>query len=80
MTERPSSTQQYLRSIAANVVDVDRDEQLVRIEGALPPVGTPVEIAIDSERRHRLMRTHTASRPTRPSRRRRGRVRRQLVR
>jgi Ser-tRNA(Ala) deacylase AlaX len=42
MTERPSSTQQYLRSIVANVVDVDRDEQLVRIEGALPPVGTHV--------------------------------------
>lgn len=106
MTERLYSTQQYLRSTAASVVDVDRDEQLVlldrtvvypggggqppdtgelrlgsgasedvltvldaradgrgvwhRIEGALPPVGTPVEVAIDWERRHRLMRTHTA--------------------
>ena len=30
------------------------------VEGALPPVGTPVEVAIDWERRFRLMRTHTA--------------------
>jgi misacylated tRNA(Ala) deacylase len=28
--------------------------------GGLPPVGTAVEVAIDWERRHRLMRTHTA--------------------
>lgn len=106
MTERLYSTQQYLRSTAASVVDVDRDERLVlldrtvvypggggqppdtgelrlgsgasedvltvldarsddrgvwhRIDGALPPVGTPVEVVIDWERRHRLMRTHTA--------------------
>jgi misacylated tRNA(Ala) deacylase len=31
-----------------------------RLEGDPPPVGTPVEVAIDWERRHRLMRTHTA--------------------
>ena len=30
------------------------------LEGTLPPIGTPVEVAIDWERRHRLMRTHTA--------------------
>lgn len=30
------------------------------IEGALPPVGADVEVAIDWERRYRLMRTHTA--------------------
>ncbi len=106
MTQRLYSTQQYLRSTTASVVDIDRDEQLVlldrtvvypggggqppdtgelrlgsgasedvlivldaradgrgvwhRIEGSLPPVGTPVEVAIDWDRRHRLMRTHTA--------------------
>jgi misacylated tRNA(Ala) deacylase len=31
-----------------------------RIEGSLPPVGTPVEVTIDWDRRHLLMRTHTA--------------------
>jgi len=31
-----------------------------RVEGALPPVGTAVDVAIDWDRRHRLMRTHTA--------------------
>jgi misacylated tRNA(Ala) deacylase len=31
-----------------------------RIEGALPPAGTAVEVAIDWHRRHLLMRTHTA--------------------
>lgn len=31
-----------------------------RVEGDLPPVGTPVEVAIDWDRRFRLMRTHTA--------------------
>ena len=31
-----------------------------RVEGALPPVGTAVEVAIDWDRRFRLMRTHTA--------------------
>jgi len=30
------------------------------VEGGLPPVGTAVDVAIDWERRHRLMRTHTA--------------------
>jgi len=31
-----------------------------QVEGGLPPVGTAVDVAIDWERRHRLMRTHTA--------------------
>jgi misacylated tRNA(Ala) deacylase len=30
------------------------------VEGAAPPVGTAVDAEIDWERRHRLMRTHTA--------------------
>jgi len=30
------------------------------VEGAPPPVGTPVQVVLDWERRHRLMRTHTA--------------------
>lgn len=45
-----------------SVLDARADGRGVwhRIEGALPPVGTAVEVAIDWERRHRLMRTHTA--------------------
>ena len=31
-----------------------------RLEGGPPPVGTAVEVRIDWDRRHRLMRTHTA--------------------
>jgi len=30
------------------------------VAGGLPPIGTAVEVAIDWERRYRLMRTHTA--------------------
>jgi misacylated tRNA(Ala) deacylase len=38
-----------------------RDGRLVHAcDGALPPVGTPVRAVIDWERRHLLMRTHTA--------------------
>lgn len=102
MTERRYSTEQYLATTPATVVDVDPDDGLVLLdrtvfypggggqphdlgvlvvgedrlavvrvtddargvwhwlEGALPPVGTAVEAAIDWERRHLLMRTHTA--------------------
>ncbi len=106
MTERLYSTQQYLQTTSATVVDVDPDASLVlldrtvaypggggqppdtgvlhvgtgtsedvlrildarsdargvwhRIEGGVPPVGSAVDVAIDWERRHRLMRTHTA--------------------
>ena len=106
MTQRRYSTEQYLRSTAARVVDVDArlvlldrtvvypggggqppDTGVLRAgagdtfdelailearsdargvwhviaDGAtLPPVGTDVEVAIDWERRYRLMRTHTA--------------------
>lgn len=108
MTQRRYSTEQYLRSTAARVVDVDADERLVLLDrtvvypggggqppdtgvlragtgdtfdelailearsdargvwhviadgATLPPVGTDVEVAIDWERRYRLMRTHTA--------------------
>jgi misacylated tRNA(Ala) deacylase len=108
MTERRYSTEQYLRSTAARVVDVEQDARLVLLDrtvvypggggqppdsgalrvgageaadrlgvlearsdargvwhliadgAALPPVGTDVEVTIDWERRHRLMRTHTA--------------------
>jgi misacylated tRNA(Ala) deacylase len=44
------------------IVDARADDRGVwhRLEGALPPVGAAVEVAIDWERRHRLMRTHTA--------------------
>ncbi len=44
------------------VLDARSDDRGVwhHIEGALPPVGTDVEVAIDWERRYRLMRTHTA--------------------
>ncbi|MCB2224337.1 MAG: alanyl-tRNA editing protein [Actinobacteria bacterium] len=44
------------------VTDTFRDggEVLHACEGALPAAGTPVTAAIDWERRHLLMRTHTA--------------------
>jgi len=44
------------------VLDARSDARGVwhRLEGGLPPVGTAVAVAIDWERRHRLMRTHTA--------------------
>jgi misacylated tRNA(Ala) deacylase len=108
MTQRRYSTEQYLRSTEARVVDVDRDERLVLLDRTvvypggggqppdtgmlrigtgehadesgilearsdargvwhliadgdpIPPPGTDVEVAIDWERRYRLMRTHTA--------------------
>jgi misacylated tRNA(Ala) deacylase len=108
MTQRRYSTEQYLRSTAARVVDVDVDARLILLDrtvvypggggqppdtgvlragtgdtfdelailearsdargvwhviadgATLPPVGTDVEVAIDWERRYRLMRTHTA--------------------
>jgi len=108
MTLRRYSTEQYLRSTAARVVDIDADARLVLLDrtvvypggggqppdtgvlragagdtfdelailearsdargvwhviadgATLPPVGTDVEVAIDWERRYRLMRTHTA--------------------
>jgi misacylated tRNA(Ala) deacylase len=108
MTQRRYSTEQYLRSTAARVVDLDVDARLVLLDrtvvypggggqppdtgvlragagdtfdelailearsdargvwhviadgATLPPVGTDVEVAIDWERRYRLMRTHTA--------------------
>jgi misacylated tRNA(Ala) deacylase len=46
----------------ATVVDVvKRDGQVWHVlEGAVPPVGAAVEGEIDWERRHALMRTHTA--------------------
>ena len=45
-----------------DVLDARSDARGVwhRIDGPLPSVGTAVEVAIDWERRHRLMRTHTA--------------------
>jgi len=44
------------------VLDARSDARGVwhHVEGGLPPIGTPVEVAIDWERRYRLMRTHTA--------------------
>jgi misacylated tRNA(Ala) deacylase len=44
------------------VIDARADARGVwhRVAGGLPPAGTPVEVVIDWERRHRLMRTHTA--------------------
>src|SRR5918997_3182471 len=36
------------------------DEVVHEIEGDLPAVGTSVEVEVDWDRRHRLMRTHTA--------------------
>jgi misacylated tRNA(Ala) deacylase len=46
----------------ARVTEVRKDGGDVwhTVEGDLPPVGTAVEAEIDWERRHRLMRTHTA--------------------
>jgi misacylated tRNA(Ala) deacylase len=44
------------------VLDARADARGVwhHVEGGLPPIGTAVEVAIDWERRYRLMRTHTA--------------------
>jgi misacylated tRNA(Ala) deacylase len=44
------------------VLDARSDARGVwhHVEGGLPPIATPVEVAIDWERRYRLMRTHTA--------------------
>jgi len=44
------------------VLDARSDQRGVwhRMEDGLPPVGTDVEIAVDWDRRYRLMRTHTA--------------------
>jgi misacylated tRNA(Ala) deacylase len=46
----------------ARVTEVRKDGGDVwhTVEGDVPPVGTAVEAEIDWERRHRLMRTHTA--------------------
>jgi misacylated tRNA(Ala) deacylase len=102
VTERRYSTEQYLASTPATVVDVDPDDRRVLLDrtvlypggggqphdtGALvvgderlavvrvtedargvwhwledapPPVGTALEATLDWERRHLLMRTHTA--------------------
>lgn len=40
--------------------EADRTRALHRLDGAVPPVGTRVTLALDWERRHRLMRMHTA--------------------
>jgi misacylated tRNA(Ala) deacylase len=40
--------------------DGDRARVLHRLDGAAPPPGTRVALALDWERRHRLMRMHTA--------------------
>ena len=47
---------------AAPVVEVRKEGDAVwhRLEGEVPAEGTPVEGAIDWDRRHALMRTHTA--------------------
>jgi misacylated tRNA(Ala) deacylase len=44
------------------VVDVRKEGPLVwhTVDGALPPVGAAVHGVVDWDRRHRLMRTHTA--------------------
>jgi misacylated tRNA(Ala) deacylase len=44
------------------VVDVRKDGDVVwhRLDGAVPAVGTEVDAEIDWDRRHALMRTHTA--------------------
>ena len=46
----------------AEVVEVRKEGALVwhRLETELPPVGATVHCEIDWERRHQLMRTHTA--------------------
>ncbi|OWY62072.1 Ala-tRNA(Pro) hydrolase, partial [cyanobacterium TDX16] len=46
----------------AQVVDVRKDGAEVRhvLEGDAPPVGTEVHGTLDWDRRHALMRTHTA--------------------
>ena len=47
---------------AATVVDVRKDGDLVwhTLEGAVPPMGAQVRGVVDWERRHQLMRTHSA--------------------
>ncbi len=47
---------------SARVVDVRKDAEGTwhQLEGDVPPAGTPVHGEIDWERRHALMRTHTA--------------------
>jgi misacylated tRNA(Ala) deacylase len=47
---------------SARVVEVRKDGDAVwhRIEGDLPPVGASVHGEVDWDRRHQLMRTHTA--------------------
>ena len=44
------------------IEEVRKEGQLVwhRLDGPAPPVDTEVEVAIDWDRRHQLMRTHTA--------------------
>jgi misacylated tRNA(Ala) deacylase len=46
----------------ARVVGVRKqgDEVAHELDGDVPPVGTAVEVEVDWDRRHRLMRTHTA--------------------
>ena len=46
----------------ATVVDVRKQGPSVlhRLDGPPPPIGTPVDAEIDWDRRHQLMRTHTA--------------------
>ena len=46
----------------ARVIDVGKEGDAVwhQLEGAVPEVGTPVQGSVDWDRRHQLMRTHTA--------------------
>ncbi len=73
MTEEVFSTDAYARTCQANVMDagsegvvLDRTVFYARsggqpgIEGDPPPIGTRVTAEIDWDRRHILMRTHTA--------------------
>ena len=47
-------------TLAVTAVKRERGPIWHTVEGDVPPVGTAVEAEIDWERRHRLMRTHTA--------------------